>query len=50
MKKKPIVPKYRTKSSLIASVLGAVIGATIAKFLKGFIYTAGAIWAIKLFW
>ena len=50
MKKKQTVQEGGFNWSLIAHVSGSVIGSTIAKFLKGFVYTAGAILAIKLFW
>lgn len=36
-------------SKTVGNVIGAVLGATIAKFIKGFVYASGAILAIKVF-
>lgn len=36
-------------SKTVCNVIGAVLGATIAKFIKGFVYASGAILAIKVF-
>ena len=33
----------------VGNIIGEVLGATTAKFIKGFVYAAGAIVAIKCF-
>lgn len=53
MKKENLWPTnpsdYPFKVRTISNVIGSVLGATIAKFIKGFVYASGAIWAIKCF-